>query len=285
MPRLWQRWEAPARRGDGAPVAALTSFERLLLLPRWGLAVRFAPLRWRPRRGWNLRPRGIRRLLLYPAELRGHGTRPGCRRQCRCATSSPRASRASASCSRRWPRSRGRWDATTATSDATHGGPAHASSTRTGGWRPAPAGTGPGSGAARTDLRRALPPPPSTPSALQRASRDSESSVSADPSTPAQRTFARVTSGKRPPPATDRASREVRACHVRDGVDDVLDHPLWRRPHERQGQVPLYGSDHRTSGPDSRRTARYSSSCSTASSGSSTHTNIRMTHIIRRAPL
>ena len=228
----------------------------------------------------------IRRLLLYPLSYGGHGTPPGCRRQCRCAASSaegePRqhlVPRPVAPLARQVRRDDG---------DLRRGpgGPAYVESTRT--QRVASSARGePAQGQVRHErptLRRrpghragrahAARQPP------QRASSASADRVDAGPEHLRPGDVREAPTVQRPPAraggvrAATAATPSTTSSTTRSGAD----------PMNARVRCHWAGDDHRSSGPDDRRTARNSSRCSTASSGGSIDTNSRMQDIIRRAP-
>ena len=96
------------------------------------------------------------------------------------------------------------------------------------------------------------------------------------PDSPANSTRARDTSGKHPPPSSASPTGAARPAATRHAGDDVLDHPVRRRPHERQRQVPLLRGRPAQPAVGIRLTSRNSSRSATAGVGGSRDTNSRM---------
>ena len=274
------------RRGDGAP-GRIRRVRGFVPHPRTPapVVVPGAPREGasRPRRSAPGRTRTcdleIRRLLLYPAELRGPGTRRpdaaaslGAREHGPMAPHPPRGRRASTSW--RGPVTalagqvrRDDRDVARPSTPVRGTCPGRAPT----GWRRPAGGAAPASRAGRNGPALGRRPD----DGAGRPHRPRQGPSASPPDSPAKSTRARVTSGKHPPPASASDIGAVRAAAAAT--------PSTRSSTTRSGAAPMNASvtchwcaaDQRRSPPASRRTSRKSSRSSATCSGRSTETKRR----------
>ena len=191
----------------------------------------------------------IRRLLLYPLSYGGHGTRAGCRRQCRCAGCRAPVNRRGGAAPHLVPRPVPPFARQVRRHDRDVRRDPRRPGVRRQHPHPARRVLGPRE-PAQGQVRHERPALRARPghragrphAARQPTQRLGPAAQPPDPPSrprPAHSTFARVTSGKHPPPATASPSRRRPRRDARHGIHHVVDDPVGRRPHERQGQVPL----------------------------------------------